>query len=123
MCTQCCRSGKCSGLTVCWAWLRSQHGWETDAEAFVFAPSVVLGLHSVLQALMRPRDAVLVMRPGFPPLRTSSPRNPRQTSASEGGKRSVQGIMGHETTFELLFWNTCRDALRPPSVAMERMRG
>ena len=66
---------------------------------------MVLGLHSVLQALTRPRDAVLVMRPGFPPLRKCVQESDRRVVdfdlTHEDGRYTLdperlRGVLGEE---------------------------
>lgn len=74
-------------------WFRTRHGWDIDPRHIVRTPGVVFALCTLIRALTRPGDAVLIQEPVYYPFRQSIRANQRKPVVSElvsdGGKYRI----------------------------------
>lgn len=63
-------------------WFERRHGWHTRAEKFVLSCGVVFAINTLIRALTKPDDAVIIMQPVYYPFGESVRANGRRLVVS-----------------------------------------
>lgn len=64
-------------------WFRTRHGWDADPDKFICTPGVVFAICTLMRAVTKPDDGVLICQPVYYPFEFSIKTNGRKLVVSE----------------------------------------